>query len=100
MRALPPRGFLSAAAPSIAVTSRSRWRLDRRIPPPGAVLQRDYDGRNITVKMLADGFEHQGRHYGSLSAIATQVTGTRWNGLVFFGLTKAPHGRRQSGRSR
>jgi TusA-related sulfurtransferase len=35
---------------------------------------------------LADGFEHQGRCYGLLSAIATEITGTRWNGLAFFGL--------------
>ncbi len=89
VRALPPRGFLTAAAPIIAVTSRGRWRLDRRIPPPGTILKRDYDGRSIVVKILADAFEHQGRRYGSLSAIASEVTGTRWNGLAFFGLTKA-----------
>jgi hypothetical protein len=31
-------------------------------------------------------FEYQGRPYKSLSAVARAITGTRWNGLVFFGL--------------
>lgn len=43
---------------------------------------------HIAVTVLANGFEYQGRHYGSLSAIATEVTGTRWNGVAFFGLTR------------
>ncbi len=38
------------------------------------------------VTVLTDGFEWQGRPYQSLSAIARAITGTRWNGLVFFGL--------------
>ena len=29
---------------------------------------------------------YQGRPDGSLSAIARHITGTRWNGRVFFGL--------------
>ena len=33
-----------------------------------------------------DGFEWQGRPYKSISAIARAITGTRWNGWVFFGL--------------
>ena len=36
--------------------------------------------------MRDDDFEYQGRPYKSLSAIARAITGTRWNGLVFFGL--------------
>src|SRR5216684_680800 len=39
------------------------------------------------VKVLPNGFEFGSRQYGSLSAIATEITGTRWNGLAFFGLT-------------
>ena len=33
-----------------------------------------------------DGYEYQGRPYKSRSAIARLITGTRWNGWVFFGL--------------
>jgi hypothetical protein len=65
---------------------------DYRLPKPGTLLMRRYRGREILVKVLDEGFECQGHHYGSLSAIARQVTGTRWNGLLFFGLTERRHG--------
>jgi Protein of unknown function (DUF2924) len=59
---------------------------DARLPLPGAVLERCYRGRVIQVKVLLDGFEHEGQRFASLSAIAERVTGTRWNGFLFFGL--------------
>ena len=40
------------------------------------------------MKILADGFEYDGKIYESLSSIASSVTGTRWNGFSFFGLNK------------
>jgi hypothetical protein len=61
-------------------------RPDRRLPAPGTLLTRTYRGKTIVVKVLAEGFEYQGQHYGSLSAVARAVTGTRWNGLLFFAL--------------
>jgi len=61
---------------------------DGRLPPAGSLLQRAYRGQSIVVKVLDDGFEYHGRPYTSLSAIASQVTGTRWNGFGFFGLLK------------
>ena len=64
-----------------------RARFDRRIPPVGIVLKREHRGSLISVEVLTNGFEYQGREYRSLSAIASEVTGTRWNGLAFFGLT-------------
>jgi hypothetical protein len=39
------------------------------------------------VEVLPKGFRYEDRHYRSLSAIAVAITGTRWNGLAFFGLT-------------
>jgi hypothetical protein len=45
---------------------------------------------------LRDGFRFENRHYSSLSAVAVAVTGTRWNGLAFFGLTGKQHRRAQS----
>jgi hypothetical protein len=59
---------------------------DTRLPLPGATVQRQYRGRTIQVKVLLDGFEHEGQRFASLSAVAERVTGTRWNGFVFFGL--------------
>jgi hypothetical protein len=39
---------------------------------------------------MADGFAYDGEKYTSLSEIATEITGTKWNGPRFFGLrTKA-----------
>jgi hypothetical protein len=66
------------------ITSR-RIRHDA-MPIAGTRLLREYQGVEHTVTVLADGYEWQGRPYRSLSAIARAITGTRWNGLVFFGL--------------
>ena len=41
------------------------------------------------------GFRYENRHYSSLSAIAVAITGTRWNGLAFFGLTRPAGGKRK-----
>jgi hypothetical protein len=40
--------------------------------------------------VMADGFAHDGRTFASLSEIASEITGTRWNGPRFFGLRSAP----------
>jgi hypothetical protein len=42
--------------------------------------------------VLECGFEYDGRRFRSLSAVAADITDTKWNGLAFFGLTRA-HGR-------
>ena len=68
------------------VTTR-RIRHDAR-PVAGTRLVREYRGVEHTVTVLADGYEWQGRPYRSLSAIARAITGTRWNGLVFFGIKR------------
>ena len=56
-------------------------------PRPGTVLQREWRGQQIRVEVLPDGVEWNGERYGSLSAVARAITGTRWNGRLFFGLT-------------
>lgn len=53
---------------------------------PGAVLRRQWRGRTVEVTVEADGFRWEGNHYPSLSAAATAIAGTRWNGPRFFGL--------------
>ncbi len=55
----------------------------------GAVLRREWNGRTVEVTVTHDGFAWQGRLYKSLSAAATAIAGTRWNGPRFFGL-RAP----------
>lgn len=54
---------------------------------PGTRLVRDWHGVGHTVIVLEDGFEYDGKHWKSLTAIAKAITGTPWNGPLFFGLT-------------
>jgi hypothetical protein len=54
----------------------------------GAKLVREWQGQMITVLVLDDGFEWQGRRWRSLSMIAREITGTRWSGPRFFGIDK------------
>jgi len=61
-------------------------RADRDRPITGTRLLREWQGVEFVVTVTAVGFEWQGRPYKSLSAIARAITGTRWNGWVFFGL--------------
>lgn len=59
---------------------------DGRLPMPGAVLTRQYRGQLVQVTVLPKGFEWEGQVYRSLSAVAKAVTGSHWNGHLFFGL--------------
>ena len=59
---------------------------DPRNPVIGTRLVREWDGAEHVITVLRDGFDWQGRRYKSLSAVARDITGTRWNGYRFFGL--------------
>ena len=59
---------------------------DRFRLKPGTVLVREHDGAEHQVMVLAEGFAWNGQVHKSLSAVATAITGTRWNGHRFFGL--------------
>lgn len=52
----------------------------------GTRLVRQWKGVAHEVTVIEGGFEYQGRRYRSLSAVARAITGTRWNGPLFFGL--------------
>jgi hypothetical protein len=65
--------------------SRRRSSLQHR-PIAGTRLIREWKGVEHCVTVRDDDFEYQGRPYKSLSAVARAIAGTRWNGLVFFGL--------------
>jgi hypothetical protein len=55
-------------------------------PITGTRLVREWKGVEHSVTVRDDGYEYQGRPYKTLSAVARLITGTRWNGWVFFGL--------------
>jgi hypothetical protein len=90
LRKVAPRDFLNLEGEPVQTTPQvlNRRNRDCRLPLPGAVLSRKWKGRTILVQVLAKGFRYENQHYPSLSAIAVAVTGTRWNGLAFFGLAR------------
>jgi Protein of unknown function (DUF2924) len=95
LRAVAPRDFFSVSGESVQTTRGDRNRRDSRLPLPGTVLSRKWKGRTLLVEVLGKGFRYENRYYASLSAIAVAVTGTRWNGLAFFGLTHPAGGERK-----
>lgn len=54
--------------------------------PPGTRLTREYRGVLHHVDVDSEGLVYAGAHFGSLSKIASHITGTHWNGPRFFGL--------------
>jgi hypothetical protein len=64
--------------------NRHRKLADR--PCAGTRLIRDWQGVEHCVTVRDDGYEYQGQPFASLSVVARTITGTRWNGWVFFGL--------------
>lgn len=52
----------------------------------GARLVREWNGETHDVLVVEGGFRWRGERWPSLSAIAREITGTRWSGPRFFGL--------------
>ena len=86
LRLRPPRKFWRELADAGAKEQSRRARRDPRLPEAGTTLERHYQGKTVSVKVLQDGFEYDGQPYQTLSSIASSVTGTRWNGFSFFRL--------------
>ena len=55
----------------------------------GAILTRNWKGQKIEVMVEEKGFRWEDDLYPSLSAAATAIAGSRWNGPRFFGLRDA-----------
>jgi hypothetical protein len=89
LRLRPPRQFWQGLADADAGLRRQR---DPRLPEAGTTLERQYQGQTVRVTVLKEGFEWEGKHYLSLSSIASAVTGTRWNGFSFFRLKEGERG--------
>lgn len=52
----------------------------------GARLMRTWNGREHVVDVVSDGYRWNDRTWRSLSAIAREITGTKWSGPRFFGV--------------
>ena len=55
---------------------------------PGTRLLREWHGTTHEVMATDKGYVWNGTTYRSLTAIARTITGTQWNGPVFFGLKR------------
>jgi hypothetical protein len=85
---IPRPPAVSAGAGHRTVTATVPHPGDGRLPPPGTVLTRMYRGRPHNVTVLPDGFEYDGQVFGTLSAVAKAITGSHWNGYLFFKIAK------------
>jgi hypothetical protein len=54
----------------------------------GTKLLREYQGQKHEVIVLEKGFKYRNKEFRSLSGIAKEITGTKWNGKLFFGVKK------------
>jgi hypothetical protein len=90
LRVIAPRDFFSVSGQPVEVvpSNQSKKINDPRLPMVGTMLRRRWKGRTILVEVLANGFRYEDRQLPSLSNIAFEVTGTRWNGFAFFGLMR------------
>jgi hypothetical protein len=79
-----------AAMGGLSTNTRARLRSKSmpRIPLPaaGTRLTREYRGVLHTVEIGEKAIQYSGRPYNSLSEVAREITGVRWNGRRFFGL--------------
>ena len=80
-----------------SVIGRLQPQRDPRLPLPGTLLVREFRGRDIVAKVLDKGFEYDGRWFKSLSAVALEATGSKWNGFLFFGLVVSKGAQEQDG---
>jgi hypothetical protein len=80
IRVRPPRGYLKD------LTMSGKKKAKSHLPVPGTILTREYKGEEIRVEVLEAGFRYDGQVYRSLSAVARRVTGSHWNGRLFFNL--------------
>ena len=72
-----------------AIVRKGKLRAEGRELGIGARLTRQWQGRTHEVVVEEHGFRWEGKHYKSLSAAATAIAGSRWNGPRFFGLRDA-----------
>jgi Protein of unknown function (DUF2924) len=53
----------------------------------GTILVREWQGKSHHITVLDDGVAFNGKRYRSLSEVAREITGSRWSGPRFFGLS-------------
>jgi hypothetical protein len=86
-------GDLSGSAKRRISELARRFTEDRSYTPtpgpilkPGSSIIKEWRGVRHEVRVQEAGFSYLGEPFGSLSEVAQRITGTKWNGQVFFGL--------------
>jgi len=82
------RSALDKLTAEIVLPATAPEPASKTTPTVGRVLQREWHGKTIRVLVNGDSYEWDGRTFTSLSAVAFAVTGSKWNGRLFFGLVE------------
>lgn len=70
------------------VSGTLKKRLKPGDPSVGTVLTRTWHGKEISVKVVDAGFEHDSVVYPTLTEAVRGITGSHWNPKIFFHLTE------------
>ncbi len=84
MRLGQPEGAPQPLADAAPVVQALEPR-DPRVPPVGTVLRRVFDGKTHEVTVCARGLRIRGASGTRRSRRCERITGTPWNGFLFFG---------------
>jgi hypothetical protein len=74
-------------------TALAQYEIGKKVKPElivksGTKFIRQWQGKAHEVEASGSVFIYKGESYKSLSAIARKITGTQWNGKLFFGVKK------------
>lgn len=61
--------------------------VDKPVAGSGTRLVREWNGHEHVVDVMTDGYLWNGKRWRSLSAVAKEITGAKWSGPRFFGVT-------------
>lgn len=73
-----------AIASAAKELDKNKRKNNKYAPSIGTKIVKEYRGQIHEVLAVENGFAYGGTVFKSLSAIATKITGTKWNGLKFF----------------
>ena len=78
LRTYTPKNFMKN------IPDKKRTRQTRL--QPGTIIYKNYNGNHYEVVVLDKGFMWKNTIYKSISGVAKAITGTHWNGKLFFGI--------------
>jgi hypothetical protein len=88
--------MLKSAMQWVERARRPKGRIPRPPMKSGTRVIRRWKGEIHEVEVKEMAYQYRDQEYRSLSEIARKITGTRWSGPAFFGLTKRTSNRDSS----